>query len=312
MRLSVRHAVTVTVSPAAPGVAVRLKMFPSAFEGQRSLAWRVLLNGEAAAPDFVNGWGDGVATRFLRGGVTELEIVAAGEIETTDCAGVLRGFRAPLRPGVCLRETPRTRPDAAIAAMAKEAVAGAATPLECAHALQDAVTRRIAPTGAAHPTAAAALSAGEGGADEIAHVLIAAARSMGWPARFVYGYRLADAPEEALEEDEAGEGASDKAEEDAEGEDAAARAAMVAALAQPHGWAELWVEGIGWIGFDAAHDLCPTDAYVRLCSGLDAVDAAPLRVHAEGGAETSASAEVDVSAGGSAGGMRQAGGQTQQ
>ena len=43
-----------------------------------------------------------------------------------------------------------------------------------------------------------------------------------------------------------------------------------------HAWAEVWVEGLGWVGFDVANRVCPTDRYVRLAAGLDAGYAAPI------------------------------------
>ncbi|MGF1659673.1 MAG: transglutaminase domain-containing protein [Rubrimonas sp.] len=265
MKLAVRHVTTYAYEPKVSAVAMRLKLFPSVFEGQRPLDWRVTLNGREAKADFVNGYGDGVATLFLRGGVEAVEVVAEGTVETHDLAGVLRGHRAPLKPGVCLRETPRTRADAAIAALAREADAQGGGPLARAHALQDLVTARIAyepGSSDAGATAAAALAAGKGVCQDHAHVLIAAARSLGWPARYVAGYYLPSP-----------EGADDLA---------------------THAWGEIWVEGLGWVGFDPANDLCPTDAYIRLCSGLDAGDAAPIRGHADGVAAEVMTAKVSI------------------
>jgi transglutaminase-like putative cysteine protease len=114
----------------------------------------------------------------------------------------------------------------------------------------------------ASATAAAALAAGKGVCQDHSHVMIAAARALGWPARYVAGYYLADS-----------EGAGDLS---------------------THAWAEIWIDGLGWVGFDAANDLCPTDHYVRLCSGLDAPDASPIRGHAEGVAEETLTAEVSI------------------
>jgi hypothetical protein len=96
---------------------------------------------------------------------------------------------------------------------------------------------------------------GDEGTDP-AHLMIAAALPAGIPARYVSGYRLGD--------------------DDAGGN---------------HGWAELWIDGLGWIGFDAAHRCCPDDSYIRLCSGADAADAAPVRAVTGPGSELS---EVDV------------------
>lgn len=257
MQLSIRHRTRYRYDPAVAAVGVRLKLYPPSFAGQRPLAWTVAVNGVAVAPGFRDGWGDQVATHFLRGEVAAVEIDAEGVIETRDEAGVVRGLREAVRPAMCLRSTPRTEADAAIAALGREAVEGGGGQLEQAHRLQDLVTARIAyregrTDGAT--TAAVALASGAGVCQDHAHVVVAAARSLGWPARYVAGYCL-----------HAEEGGDDVA---------------------THAWAELWLDGIGWVGFDASNDLCPTDAYVRLCAGLDAFDAAPIRGHVEGsGAE---------------------------
>jgi transglutaminase-like putative cysteine protease len=44
-----------------------------------------------------------------------------------------------------------------------------------------------------------------------------------------------------------------------------------------HAWAEIYIQGFGWIGFDPANRCCPDARYIRLGSGLDAQDAAPIR-----------------------------------
>jgi transglutaminase-like putative cysteine protease len=269
MKLSIRHVTTYAYDPPA-ALAIRLKLWPARFGGQSVDSWKVSMNGAETKPDFTNGWGDAVATRFLRKPVEAVEIVAEGVVRTEDRAGVVADMRCALRPGVCLRVTPRTRPDSAILALAAEADAAGGAPLARAHALSDLVHDRIAfQTGATDHagTASAALAGGAGVCQDHAHVVISAARALGWPARYVAGYLFTGSGD--VETDESAELAT-------------------------HAWAEVWVDGLGWVGFDAANGLCPTDAFVRLCSGLDAADAAPLRGHAEGAPEERLSAEVAV------------------
>jgi transglutaminase-like putative cysteine protease len=81
--------------------------------------------------------------------------------------------------------------------------------------------------------------------------MIAAARCLGIPSRYLTGYLLLD-----------------------DGDSPAGEAA--ASVAQ-HAWMEGWITELGWVGFDAANNLCPTDRYVRLTVGLDAASAAPIR-----------------------------------
>jgi transglutaminase-like putative cysteine protease len=42
------------------------------------------------------------------------------------------------------------------------------------------------------------------------------------------------------------------------------------------------VPGYGWIGFDPANRCCPDERYIRLGSGLDATEAAPIKGIARG------------------------------
>jgi transglutaminase-like putative cysteine protease len=79
---------------------------------------------------------------------------------------------------------------------------------------------------------------------DFAHLFIAVARDMGVPARYVSGYIHT------------------------QGE---------SATAASHAWAEAWVPGRGWIGFDATHPIRTTPHHVRLAVGRDYTDAAPTR-----------------------------------
>jgi transglutaminase-like putative cysteine protease len=63
---------------------------------------------------------------------------------------------------------------------------------------------------------------------------------------------------------------------------------------ESHAWAEAYVPELGWVGFDPSNRQSPTDAYVRLCSGLDAADAAPLRGWVSASVRETLAVEVDV------------------
>ena len=53
---------------------------------------------------------------------------------------------------------------------------------------------------------------------------------------------------------------------------------------------------LGWIGFDPANRCCPDERYIRLGSGRDARDAAPIRGVSRGGATEAMDVNVVVSA----------------
>ncbi len=262
MRLNVRHATTYSYDPPADRCALRLRLYPPAFDSQKVLSWKVSVNGQPVPALMTTATGDRESIWTVADATPEVAITAEGEVEVHDTAGVVRGLKDTVRPVVYLRPTPLTQTDKRIDALAEGIAAG--KPLDRMHALfnavADAVTYKPASTTSA-TTAAQALKAGQGVCQDHAHVFIAAARTMRVPARYVVGYLLA--PE--------------------------------ANLTETHAWAEAWVQDIGWVGFDAANRLCPTDRYVRLGCGLDAADAAPIRGNVSGMHEERLSASVDIS-----------------
>lgn len=267
MILSVSHVTTYRYAAPVRFAVQSLRLFPSRFDGQRALKWDVSVEGGVRGGSFRDGAGDRVEGWSVRGPIEELRITVTGEVETIDLAGVLRGHRELIHPLAYMRETAATWVDAELRALANDSVVGATDALERAHKLSRGVSAAIRyKPGVTHArtTAAEALALGEGVCQDHAHALIACARELGMPARYVSGYLNARA--------------------DGEAEDAA------------HAWAEIWVENIGWIGFDAANLCCSDANYIRLGSGLDAQDAAPVRGIARGEGEEALEVSVALEA----------------
>ena len=251
MRLTVDHVTRYAYDAPVRSVVQSHRLTPSVFDGQKTLAWEVTVSGGAPGGVFRDGAGDRVQGYSVAGPVSEITVTVRGTVETQDLAGVLRGHRESVAPGCYLRGTVSTAPDDAL----RELSLGAdgADPLALAHALSASVSAAIAYRPGvthAHTTAAEALALGEGVCQDHAHALIACARLRGLPARYVSGYLFAT--------------------EDGTPHEAA------------HAWAEIHVAGLGWVGFDAANRCCPDARYIRLGSGVDAREAAPIRGIARG------------------------------
>lgn len=257
MKLRIVHQTVYRYDRPVRNLVQSLRLTPSVFEGQRAHDWRIDVSGGIRGPGFRDGAGDWIEGWTVRGPAEDVTVTVTGRIETRDTAGVLRGHRELIHPLAYLRDTVATRGDEGLAALA-ESVTNTGDSLDLAHRLSAAVSDAIvyAPgqTGF-HTTAAEALAQGKGVCQDHAHALIAVARRHELPARYVSGYLHSTAQ--------------------GEGHEAA------------HAWAEIHVQGLGWVGFDPANRCCPDERYVRLGSGLDASDAAPIRGIAAGqGAET--------------------------
>jgi transglutaminase-like putative cysteine protease len=100
---------------------------------------------------------------------------------------------------------------------------------------------------------------------DFAHVMIAACRSLGMPARYISGYLYGGPETEILD-----------------------RAS--------HAWCEVYVgPEIGWRGFDPTHNTIFTDErYVRVAVGRDYADAAPVRGTFRGNARETLDVRVRV------------------
>lgn len=262
MLISIAHVSKYSYEQPARHAVQALRLTPPSFASQRVLQWSISAPGIEHAASFRDGFGNVAHLVTSTGDHTETVAVAKGIVETDDSAGVVRGLQeaAPIR--VFLRETLKTKAGEAIRDLASGT--SGANDLERLHALmnkvRDAVDYRIGATHA-DTSASEALAKGYGVCQDHAHVFIAAARSIGIPGRYVNGYFVSgdEGPAEAH-----------------------------------HAWAEAYVQGLGWVGFDPANRHCPDERYVRLACGLDAVSAAPIRGSRTGGTNEALDVIVEV------------------
>lgn len=264
MIISIRHVTRYRYDTPARYNVQSLRLTPCDLESQRVLSWEIKVPGIEKSSRFRDGFGNIVNLTSLARAHDEITIEAAGVVETSDTAGVLRGFIEVAPTRVFERVTPLTAPDEAIRELAN-GVEGE-DPISRLHSLMHAVRAAVkyeAGATSATTSAAQALKRGAGVCQDHAHVFISAARVLGYPARYVNGYFVAsDDPDEIAE--------------------------------AAHAWAEAHVGAIGWIGFDPANGFCPTDRYVRVASGLDASSAAFVRGSRAGGREETLDVAVDV------------------
>ena len=207
---------------------------------------------------FTDGAGDRVTTMTVQGPVERIEVVVEGTVETTDTAGVLRGHRETISPRVYLRPTSggdRTGRCADLEAGRAGRRATRAT-LGRAHRLSSAVAEAIAYAPGAHrrprPPPPRRWSTGAGrlpGPCPRADRARAARRAC--PARYVTGYLLTGDERRPARRATPGPRSTSTA--------------SAGSASTP------------------ANRCCPDERYIRLGSGRDAREAAPIRGVSRGG-----------------------------
>ncbi|WP_126283441.1 transglutaminase family protein [Burkholderia stagnalis] len=303
MRLAIRHISRYQFDDQVTHVLQRLRLRPQSGPGQTVRAWQVTIDGVEPTLSYADGLGNRIdLVRHDRGAKPEIVIVAAGVVETQDRAGILGQTDGYAPPWIFERETALTKAGDLVRALA-DALPIEQRSLDALHWLMTEVHGRIAyaPNAPDAPVdAETALQSGEGTSRDHAHAFIAAARVLKVPARYISGYvladsamqRIADAKQHggAREEEEALALQSGDGMQQALGASHASQAQgmpqlapgaqhQAAALTQPpagHAWAEAYVEGLGWVGFDPFMNRCPDERYVRIAVGLDARDAQPV------------------------------------
>jgi transglutaminase-like putative cysteine protease len=253
MRIRVLHETKLCFPTPPRTLHLHLRLTPRSFDAQYVLRWRVQTDLMATLRPREDAYGSVVYGLTWHKRVEAVTVTASGEVETTDRVGVVRGAVETLPEEMFLRASPLAQANPALREFALR-VPGA-DPLDRLHRLMEAVRAHLTFEGGFGGEAPAGeiYALAKGGAADFAHVFVACARAWGVPARLVTGYRLGEAGEEGAE--------------------------MFA-------WAEAFTTGLGWIAFDAVNDLCADDTYVRVAAGLDARDAAPVRVWTPAGDAT--------------------------
>ena len=265
MRIHIEHETTYSYDEPVSYSIQALRMRPLDTRSQRIVNWTVETPQHASVREQRDVYGNVLQMLYVERPHTEIKLRVSGDVETTELNGVVASPIERFPPRFYLRRTLLTETNDALNELAETArEASDGTPLDLAHSLmhkvRDQLDYMIGETDAT-TTAAQALANGSGVCQDHAHVFIATARELGIPARYVSGYLWIEAGEQ-------GEAA--------------------------HAWAEAFIEDLGWVGFDVANRICPTEAHLRVASGLDYLEAAPIRGLRRGGGQETLDVRVQV------------------
>ena len=241
-----------------------LRLTPRNHEGQYIVHWRIDVSADARLDAHEDAFGNVTHVFTADGPFAELRINVDGEVETQNTDGVVRGTLERFPPSLFLRDTALTHADDAIRDFALDLVPRTAvTRSPSCTRCSTACTR----SSSAKPkrrsrrrSRSRGLHAQAGWRRRLDAYLSRCRPQPAIPARYVAGYRCG-----SIEPEGGG-----------------------------HAWAEAHVPRFGWVGFDTLHGVCPTDAYVRVAIGLDALGAAPVRGTRYGAAEARSAIAIRV------------------
>ncbi|MDF1872326.1 transglutaminase family protein [Vannielia sp.] len=263
MRLKIRHVTKYSFTEPVVYGLEQLRKTPKSHRAQTVLNWKTKVAGGEKELQYEDHHRNVVELISIAPGATELILSSEGEVEMQDASGVTGPHEGPAPVWLFERSTPLTRVGPKVRDLAR-GVAGKEG-LDQLHALLGAVHEAVKyqiNTSEPDWTAERALEEGCGVCQDQAHVFIAAARHLKHPARYVSGYLKLD----------------DRTDQDA-----------------MHGWAEAHVDGLGWVGFDVSNKVSPDTRYVRVATGLDYGDAAPVTGTRIGGEGEVLTVELDIS-----------------
>lgn len=263
MLLNIRHVSRYQYDQPVKYALQRLKLRPQNSPGQVVRDWRVEVEGATSEATYLDGFGNSTQLLRLKKGAQDIVISAIGNVDVDDRAGVFGQVYGIAPIWVFERETSLTLPGKAIREFAA-GISAKSDGLATMHDLMATIHQRVAYVPGSTTTftdAETAFVAGQGVCQDHAHIFISVARLLGIPARYVSGYLMLE----------------DRIEQTAS-----------------HAWAEVHLNGLGWVGFDAANDICPNDRYVRIATGLDYRDAAPVSGIRLGAASETLAVQINV------------------
>ncbi|WP_226661976.1 transglutaminase family protein [Alteriqipengyuania lutimaris] len=255
MRLRVDHETRYTYdAPVSYGLQ-QVRMRPKDSRGQKVLDWTITVEGGATELCYDDHNGNRVDLIGIEPGRTETSIRCVGLVENTEGDGVLGKHQGFLPLWHFRRSSPLTQAGEGV----RKLVAGLGdcdiAQVSTGHALSAAILDTVGYEGGnthSGTTAEEAITGGTGVCQDHAHIFCSAARLMGLPARYVSGYLMMN----------------DRVEQDAS-----------------HAWAEAFFEGLGWVGFDISNGYSPDERYIRVATGIDFREAAPINGMRMGGSD---------------------------
>ncbi len=245
MKISIYHRTTYSYNKTVPRLSQSLRLYPSICKNQSVINWAINVDKGKIKYLYTDSLGHQTYSLTNKNITGSQNIIAKGVVETKDFSGVLKGPRERVNPECFVRYTDLTSPSKEMINLCNK-VNKKNDQISLSHELNlivaDAIKYKSGST-TIKTSAQKALERGKGVCQDFAHILITLARHIGLPARYVNGFLYDEH----------------------------------SAMSSSHAWAEIYIDHLGWVGFDPTYKKCIDENYIRICSGFDALDASTIR-----------------------------------
>jgi transglutaminase-like putative cysteine protease len=263
MRLKVQHTTAFIYDAPIVEATTELRLRPLDTGGQRCISFRLETEPRGVrVHEFADHLGNAVGHFDVLEPHDRLTVTATSEVLTATYDD--RGPLSPLELHDYLAETEYAHLEAPLPAAPR--TTGATAAERATELMREVAAALVYEKGATsvQTSAPEVLALGRGVCQDFAHVLIAACRLDGVPARYVSGYLHADSFSSE-------HGAS-------------------------HAWVDIWDDVRGWVSLDPTHGCEQGESYVRVATGRDYGDVPPTRGVFKGQAEETLAVAVVVDA----------------
>ncbi len=263
MRLYIVHETQYNYDTPIEAALEQLRVTPMTCASQTVNSWDCTIENGKVEVEYLDHNENLLSLVSVEPGTQSLTIRCEGYLETIDTNGILGEHTGYIPLWFFLRATELTKAGPHVDAMIRE-LNPDLIGIQKLHALSSLILEKVRyETGhtTSKTTAEEAFDLGCGVCQDHTHLFLSGARKLGFPARYVSGYlAMGDHIDQ-----EAG-----------------------------HAWAEAYVEHLGWVGFDVSNGISPDERYVRVSTGLDALEAAPITGAISGGANENLAVSVQV------------------
>lgn len=246
MLLSIHHTTEYQFDQPVRYALQRLKLRPKDGAGQTVRDWQLMIDGGKVEAEHDDPHNNHVTLISIEEGRTAITISCKGQVDTADNHGILGRHRSHVPLWAYCRPTRLTNAARGVQRLLIGIDRDAPDKIGMLHELSAHILSAVEYRGGAtnvDSSAEHAITAGAGVCQDHAHIFIAACRTIGIPARYVSGYLMMDGQVEQT---------------------------------ASHAWAEAHIDHIGWVGFDTSNGISPDGRYVRVATGFDYRDAAPV------------------------------------